>query len=274
MDGIVVDSEGNLYDAFGKPLLSPDGKELKLLDGIIVDSDGFVYDASGKPMLSCDGKRLKFTNGMYVDESGMLYDNEGNPILGPDGKQCRLVDGKILDSSGNPLLGADGGPLQFVNGKLVSGSMVSAVSNESNSPSQARRCSTVSGFPPEIELSSILALAKMGADGKPMLGPNGELLDANGFPILGPNGELLGADGKPILGADGQPLTRVCELLDILDENYILTTLFGHSQICMKAKKARLNLQQCRKTFYVGARKYQNLRTLKNLHPSRSRNLT
>jgi len=208
---MVVDSDGILYDAFGKPLMSSDGKELKLVDGIIVDSDGFCYDANGRPMLSCSGKQLRFSNGMFIDENGMLYDNEGRPCLGPDGKQLRLVDGKVVDANGNPLLGKDGGPLRFVNGKLVSEAMISETSSSACFSSQARRCSTVAGFPPEVDLSSILGLAKLGADGKPMLGPNGELLDANGFPILGPNGELLGADGLPILGEDGNPLTRVAK---------------------------------------------------------------
>jgi len=210
---MVVDSDGNLYDAFGKPLLSSDGKELKLMDGMIMDSDGFCYDANGKPMLSCDGKQLRYSNGMFIDEDGMMYDSEGRPCLGPDGKQLRLVDGKVVDSNGNPLLGKDGGPLKFVNGKLVSEAMISETTSSEAGASQARRCSTVSGFPPEVDLSSILGLAKLGANGKPMLGPNGELLDANGFPILGPNGELLGADGLPILGADGSPLSRVANEL-------------------------------------------------------------
>ena len=49
-----------------------------------------------------------------------------------------------------------------------------------------------------------------------MLGPDGK-------PLAGPNGELLGADGKPILGADGQPIgadgnSLRDELEDITDE--------------------------------------------------------
>ena len=48
--------------------------------------------------------------------------------------------------------------------------------------------------------------AKLGKDGKPLLGPNGELLGADGKPLLGPNGELLGPDGKPLVGANGEML--------------------------------------------------------------------
>ncbi len=53
----------------------------------------------------------------------------------------------------------------------------------------------------------------VGPDGKPLLGPEGELLGPGGKPLLGPKGELLGPDGKPLLGPhgellgpDGQPL--------------------------------------------------------------------
>merc|ERR1719443_570678 len=69
----------------------------------------------------------------------------------------------------------------------------------------------------------------LGPDGKPLLGPNGELLGPDGKPVLGPDGKpmgpngetvavlpegvKLGPDGKPILGpngclmgADGKPL--------------------------------------------------------------------
>jgi len=47
----------------------------------------------------------------------------------------------------------------------------------------------------------------LGPDGKPLLGPNGELLGADGKPLVGPNGEMLGPDGKPVLGPDGKPMT-------------------------------------------------------------------
>merc|ERR1711990_827209 len=43
-------------------------------------------------------------------------------------------------------------------------------------------------------------------DGRPAVGPNGELLGPDGKPLLGPNGELLGPDGKPVLGPDGKPM--------------------------------------------------------------------
>merc|ERR1711962_441423 len=46
----------------------------------------------------------------------------------------------------------------------------------------------------------------LGPDGKPLLGPNGELLGPDGKPLLGPDGKPMGADGKPLLGPDGKPL--------------------------------------------------------------------
>ena len=44
-----------------------------------------------------------------------------------------------------------------------------------------------------------------------MLGPDGK-------PLVGPNGELLGADGQPILGADGKPIGADGQSLDLRDE--------------------------------------------------------
>merc|ERR1712131_281573 len=47
----------------------------------------------------------------------------------------------------------------------------------------------------------------LGPDGKPLVGPNGEMLLApDGRPAVGPNGELLGPDGKPLLGPNGEML--------------------------------------------------------------------
>ena len=42
----------------------------------------------------------------------------------------------------------------------------------------------------------------LGADGKPLLGPNGELLGSDGQPIRGANGEILGMGGTPISEAN------------------------------------------------------------------------
>ena len=53
----------------------------------------------------------------------------------------------------------------------------------------------------------------LGADGKPLLGSNGELLGPDGKPLVGPNGELLGADGKPILGPNGEVLGNILHLI-------------------------------------------------------------
>merc|ERR1711962_1409621 len=47
-------------------------------------------------------------------------------------------------------------------------------------------------------------------DGRPAVGPNGELLGPDGKPLLGPNGPVLGPDGKP-MGADGKPVTVLPE---------------------------------------------------------------
>jgi len=58
----------------------------------------------------------------------------------------------------------------------------------------------------------------LGPDGKPLLGPNGEMLGPDGKPLLGPNGELLGPDGKPVLGPDGKPMGPNGETVAVLPE--------------------------------------------------------
>jgi len=58
----------------------------------------------------------------------------------------------------------------------------------------------------------------LGPDGKPLLGPNGEMLGPDGKPLLGPNGELLGPDGKPVLGPDGKPMGPNGEAVAVLPE--------------------------------------------------------
>jgi len=58
----------------------------------------------------------------------------------------------------------------------------------------------------------------LGPDGKPLLGPNGELLGPDGKPLVGPNGELLGPDGKPVLGPDGKPMGADGKPVTILPE--------------------------------------------------------
>merc|ERR1711962_1120206 len=55
-------------------------------------------------------------------------------------------------------------------------------------------------------------------DGRPAVGPNGELLGPDGKPLLGPNGELLGPDGKPVLGPDGKPMGADGKPVTVLPE--------------------------------------------------------
>merc|ERR1712131_524698 len=55
-------------------------------------------------------------------------------------------------------------------------------------------------------------------DGRPAVGPNGELLGPDGKPLLGPNGEMLGPDGKPLLGPNGKPMGPNGEAVAVLPQ--------------------------------------------------------
>ncbi|HVQ92527.1 MAG TPA: hypothetical protein VMU51_15935 [Mycobacteriales bacterium] len=55
------------------------------------------------------------------------------------------------------------------------------------------------GPPPDVN-------GPLGPDGKPLLGPHGELLGADGKPLLGAHGELLNQAGAPLLDGAGKPI--------------------------------------------------------------------
>jgi hypothetical protein len=55
------------------------------------------------------------------------------------------------------------------------------------------------GPPPDVN-------GPLGPDGKPLLGPHGELLGADGKPLLGAHGELLNQAGAPLLDGAGKPV--------------------------------------------------------------------
>ena len=79
---------------------------------IQVSPTGAVLDSSGKPVLTPNGKPLKIT-----DTTKYTVTQSGKKVLGPNGKQISIaLNGQAITSVGKPLVAANGTPI-FWDGK-------------------------------------------------------------------------------------------------------------------------------------------------------------